>query len=444
MPKRRQASAEAALEAAALETPSKRARRQSTKTRDPSDQAQQSRLKSLSTPEKKTGSPRKCKTTPVSGPARSGSETPKPNGKTLFATPRKAAKRTTETPSKTRADQSAKRKSASLLAAGLADDDWDGEGALAHAILEAEGADGPPIGDGRQAADSTTAATPKRGRGRPKGSRNRRSPTPEGEIAPEERYFFQNRTGPSHISDHVFSSVKLLTHDEYFQQARMAEHGHRVEKEYLTKLHRRSFSQWKLELDEGYSICLYGYGSKRHLTTRFAEWLHAGSIVPLRIVIVNGYTAKLTIRSILNTIASVAVTDDESLKLSGQPQEMLDTLLAYLSRHPTSQPVVVMVNSIDASPLNKNGVQDIFARLASHDRVQVVVTADTPFFPLLWNSSYLDLFNFAFHDCTTFAPYDAELAVVDQVYDLLGRKGRRMGGKEGIKELAMEQMKKWG
>ncbi|RMZ91031.1 hypothetical protein DV736_g1748, partial [Chaetothyriales sp. CBS 134916] len=426
MPKRKQTGAQAALE-----TPSKRPRRQPTNTREPNDQAQQSALNSLSTPEKKIGFPHKHRITPASGPDRSGNE--RPNGKTLFATPRKAAKRTTETPSKKRADQSAKRKSASLLAARLSEDDWDGGNALAEAILEAEDVDGPPIEGEGQAADSTTLATPKRGRGRPKGSRNRRSPTPEGDIAPEERYFFQNRTGPSHISDNVFSSVKLLTHDEYFEQARMAKDGHTVEKEYLMKLHRRSFSQWKLEMNEGYSICLYGYGSKRLLTTRFAEWLHARSKPAPRVVIVNGYTAKLTIRSILNTIASIVVANDESLKLSGQPQEMLDALLAYLSRHPTLQPIVVMVNSIDAAPLSKNGVQDILARLASHDHVHIIVTADTPFFPLLWNSSYLDLFNFAFHDCTTFTPYDAELPVVDEVYDLLGRKGRRMGGKEGIK-----------
>lgn len=40
----------------------------------------------------------------------------------------------------------------------------------------------------------------KRGRGRPKGAKNKRSPTPEGHIPPEERYFYQNRPGPPQVS----------------------------------------------------------------------------------------------------------------------------------------------------------------------------------------------------------------------------------------------------
>src|SRR5699024_5982013 len=37
-----------------------------------------------------------------------------------------------------------------------------------------------------------------------------------------------------------------------------------------------------------------------------------------------------------------------------------------------------------------------------------------------------------FHDCTTFAAFDAEFDIVEEVHGLLGRKGRRIGGKEGV------------
>ena len=62
----------------------------------------------------------------------------------------------------------------------------------------------------------------------------------------------------------------------------------------------------------------------------------------------------------------------------------------------------------------------------------MVATADTPTFALMWNTTLRDQFSFVFHDCTTFAPYDAEISVVDDVHELLGRKGRRIGGKEGV------------
>jgi len=61
-----------------------------------------------------------------------------------------------------------------------------------------------------------------------------------------------------------------------------------------------------------------------------------------------------------------------------------------------------------------------------------VCSADTPDFQLLWDSGLRSSFNFVFHDCTTFAPFTAEMDVVDDVHELLGRKARRVGGKEGV------------
>ncbi len=416
------------------DTPSKRSR----KVTRPEDAPNLTRKASV-TPRKNHLTPSKNNAKAVSlvevlERERSGSPTPNANGQPAFSTPRKGTRSVASTPSRAKkADQSAKRKSARRLAEVEADEDWDGENALAATILNDEEDAANEGQDTVEVDESTPAGTPsKRGRGRPKGSRNKRSPTPEGDIAPEERYFFQNRAGPPQYSANLFSTVKLLTHDEYFQQMRQSKDHHAPEKAYLMKLHGRSFPQWKFELSEGYSVCLYGYGSKRQLVTKFAQWLYARTKPFPKIVIVNGYTPKLNVRHILATVGSALVGEEESLKLTGQPQEMLETVLSYLSQHPPAEGLVIMVNSIDASAMRKAAVQSIFARLASHPSTSLLATADTPTFPLMWNSTLLDQFNFAFHDCTTFAPYDAEISVVDEIYDLLGRKGRRMGGKDGI------------
>jgi origin recognition complex subunit 2 len=50
----------------------------------------------------------------------------------------------------------------------------------------------------------------------------------------------------------------------------------------------------------------------------------------------------------------------------------------------------------------------------------------------MWDISLRDQFNFVFHDCTTFASFDSEFDVVEEVHNLLGRKGRRIGGKDGV------------
>lgn len=371
-----------------------------------------------------------------------GTPTPKPNGTTLFDAPRKVD----GTPLRLKkADLSAKRKSVKSLLGNTDGDGWEGEADLALEILsdgfdEADHEEGLDLEDLAENVLQTTeensllrAEIPsKRGRGRPKGAKNKRSPTPEGDIPPEERYFFQNRSGPPQISSNTMASVNLLTHEEYFEQMRLQKEDHLPEKAYLMRLHARSYPQWLFELDQGFNICLYGWGSKRTLSASFADWIHTKSNPKPAIVVVNGYTPKLNIRSVLAILASVVMGDAMPPRLVGQPHELIDTILTHLSEHPPAAPIVMVVNSIDAQPLRKGSTQHIIAKLASHPSIQLVATSDTPTVALLWNSSLLDEFKFLFHDCTTYAPYDAELNVVDDVHELLGRKGRRIGGKEGV------------
>ena len=374
----------------------------------------------------------------------SGSPTPRANGNGTFRTPQKSkgkAEAKVVTPSRSRrADRSAKRKSASALLEREDEEDWEGENALAQEILEEEDdepTDAAPIevvnGDADEQDVPGVAETPsKKGRGRPKGSKNRRSPTPEGDIPPEERYFFQNRSGPPHVSSNTLASLKLLTHEEYFEKIRKYRDHHDPEKKYLMKLHARSFLQWQFELSEGFNICLYGWGSKRQLVNKFAEWLYPRHSPPPRILVVNGYTPKLNIRTVLGTLSKAVLGDDAPSRVVGQPNEVLDSLLSHLTSHPPSSPVTVMINSIDAASLRRPATQSLLGKLAAHTSVNVVATADTPSFPVMWNTTLRDQFNFVFHDCTTYAPYDVEISVVDDVHELLGRKGRRIGGKEGV------------
>lgn len=343
-----------------------------------------------------------------------------------------------------KADRSAKKKSRRTLLESQAEDDWAGESTIAYQILNES--DGELEDDGTAPSDlqaelqdtvedsgpaSQTESPSKRGRGRPKGSKNKRTPTPEGDIAPEERYFFQNRPGPPQVSNNTLSSLKLLTHEEYYDLIHDYQDPHEDDKAYLFNLHKRSFPQWRFELDESFSVCLYGYGSKRTLVTSFAEYISALNNPPPTVIVVNGYTPKLHIRTVLSTLASAIMSEDPP-RLSAQPNEALSLILIHLSKSPPEKPIYLLINSLDAPSLRRAPAISILAHLASSPHVHVLATADTPNFPLAWDSGIRDQFNFVFHDCTTFAPYVAELNIVDDAHDLLGRKGRRLGGREGI------------
>lgn len=378
----------------------------------------------------------------------SGLKTPthKSKARSLFATPTKPAAATAATPCRVKnADRSAKKKSARVLFEQDEDGAWDGSEQLAEEILEDDEPEadlaGEPVmdsveGEDRKKAASKESKAPKRRAGRPKGARNKRSPTPEGELPAHERYFFQNRAGPTKTSNTTLNKVPLLTHEEYFEKLGQSVDHCKEEKEYLLSVHRRSFPQWYFEFEEGFNICLFGYGSKRKLVEQFADWLYhhrSTSTNPPAIIIVNGYTPGLSIRSIFATIVTAVLGDDAPSKLGAQPTEVLELLQSALKSRPVhEEPVTVLINSVDAPPLRRAANQALLARLAATPRIRLLLTADTPNFLVMWDISLRDQFNMVFHDSTTFSPFAVETDVVEEVHALLGRKGGRVGGKEGV------------
>lgn len=390
-----------------------------------------------------------------SGLANGVTATPNSSRKLLFDTPTKPP--TTDTPNGTptlvrNADRSARRKSnRRILERTLNGDDseeeaLDEEDILAKQIL---GDDGDEVETGAKETVEDEIPVPetpsKRGRGRPKGSgkvgrpRKQRSPTPPTELPPHEQYFWQNRPGGTKTSNNTLSAQSLLNHDEYFQAIQSYKDRHQSEMDFLLELHGRAYDQWIFELEEGFNICLYGYGSKRIIAERFTGRLYQhllkhppykGTRKTPKIVVINGYAAGTTMKEVLSTVASTILA--ANTKLPNQPAALLDLILDTLSNNPPPQPVPIILNSIDSPYLRKSPAPSMLARLAAHPQVNLICTADTPNFPLLWDVGLKTQYKFLFHDATTFAPYSAEIDTVETVNELLGRSGRRVGGRDGV------------
>jgi origin recognition complex subunit 2 len=353
-------------------------------------------------------------------------------GKKLFSTPVKI-NRTSQANETSRlarnANRSARKKSTRTLIErtilGNTSDNDEEEEDIAQHIYESEGE------DEIEASKAIIPDTPSK-RGRKKGSKARkRSPTPPPQdLPPHEKYFFQNRGGRAKTSDNNLSSLALLDHEEYFTLARNFKDPRAEDLGALQELHAKSFNQWQFELSQDFNLCLYGWGSKRSLLMRFADHIYKSRADSNpKIVVVNGYVHNLTIRDVLNTIASAVSAPGQ--KMGSQPAEMLENLVAILEED-KSQDVTVIVHSIDRMPLRRPTTQTILSRLSAHPQIHLVASTDHPSFPLLWDSSLRSIYNFLFHDCSTFQPYIAEVDVVDEVHELLGRSGRRVGGKEGV------------
>ena len=358
--------------------------------------------------------------------------------KKLFATPTKSteAANLNETPRIMRnADRSARRKSTRNLIertilGNTSDNDEDEDELAGHIYASDEENDIGEDEDGLP-EESSAPVTPSK-RGRTKGSKNkRRSPTPPEDLAPHEKYFFHNRGNRAKTSNNNLSSLELLDHEEYFSRSRNMKDPHADRIKFLEELHTEDFRQWQFELSQQFNICIYGWGSKKSLLMQFADHIYNFQVdhTKSKIVVVNGYVHNLTVKDVLNTVAA-AVTE-RGHKLGAQPVEMLENLIGLLEED-ESQEITLIIHSIDRPPLRRPATQSILSRLSAHPQVHLVASADHPSFPLLWDSSLRSAYNFLFHDCTTFQPYTNEIDVVDEVHELLGRSGRRVGGKEGV------------
>ncbi|KAK4104763.1 ORC2-domain-containing protein [Parathielavia hyrcaniae] len=355
-----------------------------------------------------------------------------------------------DTPSRRNiADRSARRKSARALIdrviGGAVSDEEVEEGDIAREIYESsedeEAEEGEEGLDGQ--AEAQEPITPSKPPGRKRRAPTRkRSPTPPRDLPPHEQYFYQNKPGLAKTSNNTLSSLDLLTHDEYFSVLRQLKDPHAADVNFLQNLHAESFAQWAFELSQGFSTCLYGYGSKRRLLHNFAAYLSSQNS-HRKIVIINGYVRTLTARDILSTLTAAlpsTLTSNTSSSGGLNPSTTLQNLLTHLSTTTTSPPgggLTILINSIDSPSLRKPALQSLLSRLASagaaHPQIHLACTADTPDFPLLWDAGQRASFAFLFHDCTTFAPLaPCELDVVDEVHELLGRRARRAGGKEGV------------
>lgn len=323
---------------------------------------------------------------------------------------------------------------ADISAVTSADESEPNEDILIRTIREEEDGSSALSEDGDMEIDATSgAATPSKGT--PRKRKKARSPTPSQDLAPHERYFWQNRQGRAKTSNNTLS-VHLLTHEEYNEQISSYKDPHTDAYENLIGIHMRSFPQWQFELSESFNICLYGYGSKRRLVTAFAQYLNDHLPSQPKIFIVNGYTQNINLRHVFMSFASLVHGCKSSELPSGfgsAPSDILSFALDHLTAKPPKAPIYVFINSLDAASLRRSSAVAIFARLAAHASVHVLATCDTPNFPLLWDTRLQEQYNWVYHDTTTFQSFaGVEIpSVVDEVNELLGRSGRSIKGKAG-------------
>ncbi|KAJ2918960.1 hypothetical protein MD484_g1436, partial [Candolleomyces efflorescens] len=199
------------------------------------------------------------------------------------------------------------------------------------------------------------------------------------------------------------------------------------------------FSRFIFELNEGFNLLCYGYGSKRRVLNQFASEICSKHG---HVVVANAFQPDFTIKDLLSRISTLPPLQD--LVLGATVERQTGQIATHLAKQ--TQHIYIVIHNIDALPLRSARSKSALSLLASNPRVHIIASVDHLNSSLLWSSSELfarksdtgddttsiSAFNYAtnaasnpsytlnrgfawlWHDLTTLSPYDAELAFTDR------------------------------
>ncbi|KAF4616572.1 hypothetical protein D9613_008472 [Agrocybe pediades] len=229
-------------------------------------------------------------------------------------------------------------------------------------------------------------------------------------------YFTYNKAGRVQTSSNVYSQLVLpLSAEEYASAISSAtKEIPVVEPIILQGKHKETiFSRFICELNEGFNILCYGIGSKRRVLNQFAT-----DVCSKRghVVVANGFQPEFHLKDMLNSIESIQNVDLSSTAVDKQARRIND----FFATH--KHHLYITIHNIDASPFRAPKSKSILALLAHNPRIHIIASIDHINAPLLWSTSEIFSrkseesrgFQWLWHDLTTLASYDFELAFADR------------------------------
>ncbi|XP_051258484.1 origin recognition complex subunit 2 [Dicentrarchus labrax] len=221
---------------------------------------------------------------------------------------------------------------------------------------------------------------------------------------------------PSMVEEYfeAHGSSKVLTSDRTLERL----HTPKLDRETLVQLlegkpscyseeiqqlhnkHRKHFSKWMLQLQLGFSVLVYGLGSKKALLEDFRV-SQLGQEIHL---VVNGFFPSITLKSILNALTCEALEHQGSFRTpSDQIQYISQTLKDSPDLH-----VYLLIHNIDGLMLRGEKTQSALGQLASLPNLHLVASLDHINAPLVWDQFQQSQFNWLWWECVTFQHYAEE------------------------------------
>jgi origin recognition complex subunit 2 len=242
--------------------------------------------------------------------------------------------------------------------------------------------------------------------------------------------YFTQSSARAQTSTNVFSSlVPPLTTDEYAEAVASASTRPGLKPMQPSLLSEPSrdllFSRFLQEMTEGFNLLLYGFGSKRRVLNHFAtDYCSKAGYV----VVANGFQPDFTIKDLLTSIENIpriSSLDVSSTAIESQAKRIYD----FFAESTQKRRLYIIIHNIDAAPLRSAKAKSCLSLLALNPRIHIVASIDHINAPLIWSSSEISArkqevptsgavpsrgFAWLWHDLTTLASYDFELAYADR------------------------------
>ncbi|XP_058223290.1 origin of replication complex subunit 2-like [Rhododendron vialii] len=232
-------------------------------------------------------------------------------------------------------------------------------------------------------------------------------------------YFLAKELGSSgKKSTHKLSDIDPVDEQELREAMANIEPKHESEIASLMNSYRSSYSKWAFELRCGFSLLMYGFGSKKALIEDFAST----TLTEYGVLVINGYLQSINLKQMLIALAELLW---DQLKIqrrtpSGNSSKVqqpfnsrsVDDLLAFLDGPQVEGDecfVCVVIHNIDGPGLRDSETQQYLARMAACSHICVVASIDHVNAPLLWDKKMVHTqFNWCWYHVPTFAPYKVE------------------------------------
>uniref|UniRef100_A0A7N8YB32 Origin recognition complex subunit 2 n=1 Tax=Mastacembelus armatus TaxID=205130 RepID=A0A7N8YB32_9TELE len=232
--------------------------------------------------------------------------------------------------------------------------------------------------------------------------KNKNTPEPLNQPSMVEEYFEAHGSSKVLTSDRTLERLHIpkLDRETLVQLLEGKPSSYSKEIQQLHSKHQKHFSKWMLQLQLGFSVLVYGLGSKKALLEDFrvsylSQEMH---------LVVNGFFPSITLKSILNALTCEILEHQGSFRT---PSDQIQFISQTFKNSPDLH-VYLIIHNIDGPMLRGEKTQSALGQLASLPNLHLVASLDHINAPLVWDQFKQSQFNWLWWECVTFQHYAEE------------------------------------